>query len=133
MTLHKAELVCEAIVGFDLETAKTMNDVKRGILGMLHVVVANLELYRPFLPDHLFAAKENRLSVSSEGYDDDRTVDLQEGIPNSASLPLRYACMPERMWLRGLGGCLDFPRPGSFLPYVAGICHDPRPHRKKNK
>ena len=71
LTLDKAELVCEAMIDFELDRANKLKEENMGgILGMLFTVVARLEQYRPFLPDHLFA-KEEEASERSEMSDED--------------------------------------------------------------
>ena len=69
--MTKAEKVCQALVDFDLEAARTLKgetfeqDMGK-IECLLYAVVDNLEQYKPYLPNHLFVKEKEEEQEEEE-------------------------------------------------------------------
>ena len=64
--LEEAEVVCQAIVDFELDAVEQHKDAD-GIMALLYNVVDNMILYRPFLPSHLFVKHTPEADDTSDG------------------------------------------------------------------
>ena len=148
-TITSAKTICRALVDFNLESVDVPHEHGSDqsssvgpsyggayeVIKMLHDLVINMRAYRPFLPHHLVAPRENSSEMSigmspshlSQSLSPMSVQDDEEGIPDMPSIQVLsrrgssgyaagLAIPPVRVgwWCRKMGFCRDPPPPPHF-------------------